>query len=504
MWLLPSKGRPASLARFCDAFRATMGSTPGLIIIDQADAERHEAEYRAIELPFGWSWRITDGVSQGDKLREIWGDVVNCAWLGLIGDDCVPETAGWDRALVDELDGSNFASCNDGWQAPKRVANCWVMSGDLVRAVGYVFPPGLQHLFVDDVWEQLADRVRGIWICRMDVMVRHRHVLKGEAAADETHRGVYGSSSMDTSAGLWPTDAATYQAWLAGDASRAAAAIAALRPTVDLKVIEGEQAAQERRIARAKSRRVLFCWPVAASFEPLWVMSWTHTVILLERMGIAHDEQMIIGSSNLPKARNYLTAHFRAGDWDDLVWIDADMSWPANAIIRLLASDKPVVGIVGRRKTDEVSWCVLPMPQDTVINQDDMGMIEVRRLGTGLMKISREAFETIIAVRPDLKRPGDAVLMTEAERAAYYKFFAFGDDDMGEDYWFCDLYRSCGGQVWVDPSIEMGHIGPKEFVGKFEDALKPALAAFAAHDTSIAKSASGARRVQRGGGEAAA
>jgi glycosyltransferase involved in cell wall biosynthesis len=475
MWLLPSKARPASLARFFGAFEKTGGSTPGLVIVDHVDWSAHVEAYETIALPIGWSWRITDGVTQGDKLREIWVDVENCAWLGLIGDDCVPETTGWDRALVGELDGSNFVHCNDGWQAPRRVGNCWIMAGDLVRAVGYIFPPGLHHLFVDDVWEELSRRVRGIRMCRMDVMVRHRHVMAGMAAADDTHRSVYGTGfsgeqgAPDRKNGLWTTDEATYTAWLAGDAERAAEAIRALR-RVDAQV-NNEAELQQKRMARVAKRSVLFALPVHDKFEAGCFVSWTETITLLERMKIRRSEQLIIGSSNLPKARNRLCAYFLAGDWDDLVFIDSDMEWPAGGIVRLLASDKPIIGAVGRRKCEELSWCTLLMPKGSLVNQDDMGALEVRRVGTGLLKISREAFETIMKARPDLHcEPADPD-MSEAERALYHRFFQHGEADAGEDYFFCDLYRECGGQIWIDPTIKLGHTGTHTWFGTFGDEL---------------------------------
>jgi hypothetical protein len=50
----------------------------------------------------------------------------------------------------------------------------------------------------------------------------------------------------------------------------------------------------------------------------------------------------------------------------------------------------------------------------------------------------------------------------------------FGEDDGGEDYQFCELWRSVGGKVWADPEIELGHCGETEFKGKFADALTPA------------------------------
>src|ERR1700741_5189324 len=153
MWLLPSRLLPARLARFFAAYKTTGGSTPGMVLISTADYAEDCAQYDALDLPLGWFVHYTSGETQGDKMREVWDEIKDCAWFGLVGDDCVPETPGWDKQLVDELDGTNFVYCDDGWQAPARIGNCWVMSGAVVGAVGYIFPPGLHHLFVDNVWE---------------------------------------------------------------------------------------------------------------------------------------------------------------------------------------------------------------------------------------------------------------------------------------------------------------------------------------------------------------
>ena len=229
MWLLPSKGRPHPLARFFAACRITSASTEGVVIIDFADWSARRTDYEALTPPPGWEIRGTEAVTQGDKIREIWPEIEDRDWFGLIGDDNIPETPMWDRRLIERLNGWNIVSCNDGWQAPNRLGNCWVMAGPLVRLVGGVFPSGLQHLFVDDVWELLG-RETGCWECLMDVTVRHAHVMKGEAPVDATHIGVYGEGFIggqgpDREHGLWAKDEAIYRRWLIEDAPRLVAAI---------------------------------------------------------------------------------------------------------------------------------------------------------------------------------------------------------------------------------------------------------------------------------------
>lgn len=478
MWLLPSRGRPLNLARFFQVCRATGISTPGVVLIDRDDYGERQAAYEALELPLGWRIRQTAGPRQGEKTREVWDEVKDCAWLGLIGDDNVPQTLGWDRLLVEKLDGWNIVSCNDQWQAPRRVGNCWIIGGPLARAVGYIFAPGMEHLFVDDLWEAIG-REGACLTCRMDVVVRHVHVFKGDAPVDETHKAVYGDGFVpgrwapDRAKGLWASDEAAFKAWLVDEKPRILELIRATRsrPTPE----------HQARMERAKTRSVMILTPCHE--KPAWqyTLSLADTLVSLARLGIRATVEFVVGNSNLPRARNELAAVFLASDYSDAILIDDDMGWKLNDIVRLLASDKPVIGAVGRKKVDKpISdpsiWCVrlIPGTRDN-LRQDEMGAVEVAGVGTGCLKIERGVFGRLVAEHPEWKRRGHDA-MTPAIREKYHKFFRFADDehDTGEDYQFCNDWRALGGEVWIDPSIGLIHAGLHGFTGCFGDVLVPA------------------------------
>lgn len=474
MWLLPSRCRPANLARFFDAYRKTGGSTPGLVLLGPSDDARSHApnENPYPALPLGWSYVICAGDRQGEKIAEVWDQIKDCAWFGLIGDDCVPETAGWDKALVGGLSPSvHIVSCDDGWQAPTRIGNCWVMSGEIVRALGYIFPPPLQHLYVDDLWETIGREAK-VWRVNMLVRVAHRHVLKGEAEADETHRGVYGDDATEHTGGLWPEDGATWERWQREDKAGAIAAARALRPAEDANAEAAEKQRLEQRLARARTRRVLIATP-SAHPKIEFAKSLFATAFVLQQYCVECDFIYTAGSSNLPKARNGLAAHFLASRYTDLLFIDDDMGWAPGAVMRLLASDHPVVAAAGLKKTDTAkTWCLKLLPgTEGGMLTDDMGAIEVFTVGTGMMRIAREALEAIIAARPDLKLENVDADMPEDVKNLAYRFFAFGPNDEGEDYTFCQLYRSVGGEIWVDQDITLSHTGDKSWTGKFADSM---------------------------------
>jgi hypothetical protein len=227
------------------------------------------------------------------------------------------------------------------------------------------------------------------------------------------------------------------------------------------------------RLARARSRRLMICTPTARAPVLEYTLSFAETCVHLELTGIPYASQFVIGSSNLPRARNELVARFLASPCTDLIFIDDDMGWRPEAIVRLLASDKPVIAGVGRKRVDKPNtdpdvWCVhFPEGSEHGLTQDEMGAVEALAVGTGLMKVERSVFETMTAAHPEWKRDGHD-RMSDEVKAGYYQFFRFDPDDlteMGEDFVFCRRWRELGGKVWIDPTITLTHVGSKAWTG---------------------------------------
>lgn len=238
-------------------------------------------------------------------------------------------------------------------------------------------------------------------------------------------------------------------------------------------------APESLRLARARSRSIMIATPVARAPCYQYTVALVDTCLLLERAGIRHCLQLVIGSSNLPRARNELCARFLASSCTDLLFVDDDMEWRANDVVRLLASDKPIAGAVGRKRVDKPNtdpnvWCGEPaLGDDNRLEQDDMGFVRFKKVGTGFLKIAREAFEQIIAAHPEWKGNGHDG-MPDAVRANYYRFFRFADDESetGEDFTFCAAWRALGGEIWIDPDAVLGHVGEKNYSGHIGELMK--------------------------------
>jgi hypothetical protein len=227
---------------------------------------------------------------------------------------------------------------------------------------------------------------------------------------------------------------------------------------------------------RLKSRSVMICTPIARA--PVWqyTVALAETCVLLQGLGIRFNYTTVIGSSNLPRARNVLAARFLASGATDLMFIDDDVGWDQNDVARLLASDQPLLAGITRKKTDQSDhidgWgCELLAAVDRSFAADAAGNVEVARVATGFLRIQRPVFEELIRAHPEWKR-GPVPELTPAEQPFYYRFFAYDEAELTEDYVFCDRWRDIGGRVFIDPSLKLTHVGLRAYTGAIGELLQ--------------------------------
>lgn len=206
--LIPSLNRIDGLVRLCKSLKETETTTPGWVIIDKNDFESKKSTYVELKHDYfldNWDFRVGDAVTMGDKVRQVWPEIeaMNLDWVNLENDDHVHITHEWDKRLSLQITGKNFISCSDRWMAPKKAAGATMISMPLLKCWGFpIFPPGLQHLFIDDLLETVGMET-GCWDHDMSVVVEHRHVLKRESPMDATHQKSYGKASWQADHAVW-------------------------------------------------------------------------------------------------------------------------------------------------------------------------------------------------------------------------------------------------------------------------------------------------------------
>jgi hypothetical protein len=191
--------------------------------------------------------------------------------------------------------------------------------------------------------------------------------------------------------------------------------------------------------------------------------------------GIHIQVSSICGCSVVTRARNMIAHEFLKSDCDHLMFIDSDMTFEPDSVIRLLAfnQDKPIIGgAYEARKEGKVYILSLEGDADNIY-MDPMGLVKARRIATGFMMIRRDVLEKLAELHPEWRHKD---INSDAILHSFFDFKVTPDGYIGEDFLFCDRAREAGFSVWIDPTIELGHMGIHEFKSSFgKEILYPML-----------------------------
>lgn len=174
--------------------------------------------------------------------------------------------------------------------------------------------------------------------------------------------------------------------------------------------------------------------------------------IVLARAGHTMGVIYCIGCSLVTIARNDIVAGFLADGGDVLVFVDSDVAWEPGAILKLIETGEDFVGGAYPHKklpeTYSVGWLT-----DTAV-RDERGLIEVRTLPGGFLAVRRKVFERIAA-----DDPARVYQWGDAPAYAYFENPFVDGRMVGEDCYFCLMWRKVGGKVWLVPDLVLTHIG---------------------------------------------
>lgn len=187
----------------------------------------------------------------------------------------------------------------------------------------------------------------------------------------------------------------------------------------------------------------------------------------------------ICGCSVVSRARNLLVKDFLDSDATELLFIDSDINFEPEDILRLMAwgtdTRKGIVAAVPRvRDPNPVYIANLDYDENHELTMNRMGLVRAEHVATAFMWVNRKVFEDLVAAHPEWtywdKRAGK-------DLSAIFDFKVTREGYIGEDFLFCDRAREAGYEVWIDPTITLGHMGVQEYTGNFgNDILYPMIA----------------------------
>lgn len=192
------------------------------------------------------------------------------------------------------------------------------------------------------------------------------------------------------------------------------------------------------------------------------------------------------------RARNVAVGRFmQKTDADYFFFVDADVDFDAESVIRLLDSGYDLSCAIYPKKV--VMW---DQAKNAVENGDDRnlamisaslvanigahkrtvenGFVEVLDGPTGFMMIKRSVFEEMEKKFPELMCKNDHQNRDFDDYCALFDCMIdpVSHRYLSEDYAFCRRYQQCGGKIYADCYTTLGHVGNLPFSGCLNDRLK--------------------------------
>ncbi len=213
---------------------------------------------------------------------------------------------------------------------------------------------------------------------------------------------------------------------------------------------------------------VLIAMPVFDSVPAGTVRCLLETQAACIKHGVGLDIEMNVGSTVF-HARSLAAHRFLKSTNTRMFMIDSDMIWTTDSFFRLLALSTKMecVSATYTAKTEPAKFYVGLKDTSTIV-PNEFGCIAIDGVGLGFTVVTRKLMQELAAKAPlltfSVTLPGEKVA----------KIFRFDEPDgeaRGEDMAFFADVQALGYQPWLDQSVDLGHIGEKEYRAKFSEQL---------------------------------
>lgn len=234
-------------------------------------------------------------------------------------------------------------------------------------------------------------------------------------------------------------------------------------------------------------------------------LSLIQTLMIMSKLNIKATIEVCRGDSLVTRARNGLIAKAMSKGATHIFFIDSDIIWKPIDVLKLLISDKKLVGGIYPKKI--YNWNIFDdkdilkkydesveksifketfdksdFPQCKLVNYNFVtesktinivsNLMELKHLPTGFMMIKRCVIEEMIKYYPETKYKDDSDFLSDEEQEYSYALFdcAIKDEQyLSEDWLFCDRYKKINNndnKIYANVTIDLIHVGVNYFKGK--------------------------------------
>ena len=215
--------------------------------------------------------------------------------------------------------------------------------------------------------------------------------------------------------------------------------------------------------------KVVFCVPSLNGPTAPFIAAMEKSIPLVT--GAGWDEALVqeIGNPYISAARATMLRKALDAKADVVVFLDYDLSWAPEDLLKLIETPGDVVAGLYRFKKDDEEYMGSPCcdANEIAITRDD-GCIKGFRIPAGFMKITREGVGRFMRAYPELAygdptAPAVDLFNHGAHEGVWY----------GEDYAFSRRWTDCGGEIWIIPDLDLTHHSATEaYPGNYHNFLR--------------------------------
>ena len=167
------------------------------------------------------------------------------------------------------------------------------------------------------------------------------------------------------------------------------------------------------------------------------------------------------GDGFVGRLRNKYTADFLSDkSFTDLLNLDSDIAFNRSHVERIMSHDADIVGGVYYKKEPGRLAVLEDFPGPSRNGEPPTnGLVQVRFMGTGFLRVRRRVFEAMI------EEYGDEMwYIEEGSGKKMWNFWPIAVEKterrlLSEDWWFCHRANELGFRVYADTKCTLGHVG---------------------------------------------
>jgi len=232
-------------------------------------------------------------------------------------------------------------------------------------------------------------------------------------------------------------------------------------------------------------------------YDAMMTMQYTISLLKLitffNKNNIDYVIDFIGNESLIPRARNNSLHRFIKSNYTHLFFIDSDIEFEPNAFIELLEFDKDVVCGAYPRKGYNWKKLIYSLQNESNSNEQlfsrgldftfnpDYGtdgkiiksnnFIKVIHASTGFMLIKRDIIEKLCDIHKELEIISDDMTQQDKTHIGLFHCIIVNKQYLSEDYSFCHRVNNAGGEVWINISNNINHVGKHIFMSDIKNRI---------------------------------